>query len=249
MQVGLFIPCLTDTFFPRVGAAAVAVLRHFDCTVRVPLEQTCCGQPAFNNGLRRPPARLVDRLARIFEPDEYVVSPSASCVAMVTRHGPELFGEGTRRRERARALAEKTFELVTFLEEVLHVDLAELAPKEPPPRATYHYPCHCRGLVSCGTAAQRADRLLGGAHVPLPRADQCCGFGGTFATDHHLISNTMLADKLDLIGETGAELLLCDEAGCRLNIAGGLHRRGAAVRVVHTAELIAESLGLRLPEA
>lgn len=249
MQVGLFITCLTDTFFPRVGAAAVAVLRHFDCAVRVPLEQTCCGQPAYNNGLPRSAAPLVDRLTRIFEPDEYVVSPSASCVAMVVRHGPELFGEGTRRRERARALAEKTFELVTFLEEVLHVDLAELAPKEPPPRATYHYPCHCRGLVSCGTATRRADRLLGGAHVPLPRADQCCGFGGTFATDHHLISNTMLADKLDLIGDTGAELLLCDEAGCRLNIAGGLHRRGAAVRVVHTAELIAESLGLRLPEA
>ena len=274
MQVGLFITCLTDTFFPRVAAAVVAVLRHQGCEVRVPLEQTCCGQPAYNNGLTRPAAQLLDRLCRIFEADEYVVSPSASCVTMVAKHGPELFAEGTAQRRRAEAFGRKTYEFTSFLVEVLGVDLGELTredtgsklpvapgvegtgspgapgPVAPPflPKTTYHYPCHCRGLVSCQTGQDRAERLTGNAFVELPRADQCCGFGGTFSTDYAPISNTMLADKIDTITESGAALLVCDEAGCRLNIAGGLHRRGSSVRVAHTAELIAESLGLALPD-
>ena len=279
MQVGLFITCLTDTFFPRVAAAVVAVLRHQGCEVRVPLEQTCCGQPAYNSGLAKPAAQLVDRLCRIFEADEYVVSPSASCVTMAAKHGPELFAEGSAQRRRAEAFARKTYEFTSFLVEVLGVDLGELVKHEDTgspgapgpvapgvddtgsshasgtvahgqalPKTTYHYPCHCRGLVSCQTGRDRAERLAGNAFVELPRADQCCGFGGTFSTDYAPISNTMLADKIDTITDSGAALLVCDEAGCRLNIAGGLHRRGSSVRVAHTAELIAESLGLALPD-
>ena len=262
MQVGLFITCLTDTFFPRVAAAVVAVLREQGCEVRVPLDQTCCGQPAYNNGLTKPAAQLLDRLCGIFEPDQYVVSPSASCVTMVAKHGPELFAEGSARRRRAEAFARKTYEFTSFLVEVLGVDLGELVnhqetgspgapgPVAPPSvhKTTYHYPCHCRGLVSCQTGQDRAERLAGNAFVELPRADQCCGFGGTFSTDYAPISNTMLADKIDTITDSGAGLLVCDEAGCRLNIAGGLHRRGSSVRVAHTAELIAESLGLALPD-
>ncbi len=261
MQVGLFITCLTDTFFPRVAAAVVAVLRHHGCAVRVPLEQTCCGQPAYNNGLARPAAQLVDRLCRIFEPDQYVVSPSASCVTMVAKHGPELFAAGSAHRKRAEAFARKTYEFVSFLEEVVGVDpgafaqstgstraQGPVAPGQAIPKTTYHYPCHCRGFVSCQTGQDRAERLAGNAFVELPRADQCCGFGGTFSTDYGPIYNTMLAEKIDTMTDSGVAVLVCEEAGCRLNIAGGLHRRGSSVRVAHTAELIAESLGLALPD-
>jgi len=248
MQVGLFITCLSDTFYPRVGAAVVAVLRHFGCTVRFPTEQTCCGQPAYNNGLKSEAAVLVARLAAAFEPDDYVVSPSASCTAMLKLHGPELFEAGSVARRRVDALAFKLFDFDTFLVEVLKADLPPLETLKPGQQATMHYPCHCRGLVSCAEAIEHARHLLGDAWVPLPRADQCCGFGGAFAMEFQEISDAMLEDKLTCLEQAGADLLICDEAGCRMNIEGGLHRRGQPMRVVHTAELIAEALGLPLPE-
>ncbi|MDY7107862.1 MAG: (Fe-S)-binding protein [Planctomycetota bacterium] len=248
MQVGLFITCLTDTFYPRVGAAVVAVLRHFGCTVRFPPEQTCCGQPAYNNGLTDEARILIERLADIFEPDERVVCPSASCTAMVKRHGPGLFAPGGEARRRAETLAGKIFDFNTFLFDVLGAELDSPAALRPGAQATLHYPCHCRGLITAATATDRARGVVGEALVPLERADQCCGFGGAFAMEFQEISDAMLADKLACLEESGADLLICDESGCRMNIEGGLHRRGRPVRVAHTAELVAEALDLPLPE-
>ena len=248
MQVGLFITCLTDTFYPRVGAAVVAVVRHFGCTVRFPTKQTCCGQPAYNNGLKGDARVLVERLANIFEPDEHVVCPSASCAAMIKLHGPELFEPGSDSRRKVDALAAKLFDFNSFIFDVLGADLDPLSTLRPGQRATLHYPCHCRGLITASTATDRARAMLGEAFAPLERFDQCCGFGGAFAMEFAEISDAMLEDKLACLEQTGADLLICDEAGCRMNIEGGLHRRGRPVRVAHTAELIAEALSLPLPE-
>jgi L-lactate dehydrogenase complex protein LldE len=248
MQVGLFITCLSDTFYPRVGAAVVAVLRHFGCTVRFPPEQTCCGQPAYNNGLENDARLLIERLAAIFEPDEHVVCPSASCAAMVKLHGPGLFAPESDERRGVEALAAKLFDFNSFLFDVLDVDLELVETLRPGEQATLHYPCHCRGLIPASTATERARALVGDAFVPLERTDQCCGFGGAFAMEFEEISDAMLGDKLACLEQSGADLLICDEAGCRMNIEGGLHRRGRPVRIAHTAELIAEALGLPLPE-
>ncbi len=226
----------------------VASLRHFGCRVRFPAEQTCCGQPAYNNGLKDEAAGLVERLAEVFESDRYVVSPSASCNAMVKLHGPELFAAGSEGRRKAEGLAEKLFEFNSFVTEVLEVDLARFGGDTPCTRGTYHYSCHNRGLTSFEEATGRAKDLLGDRYQPLTRSDQCCGFGGAFATEFDPISGAMLEEKIGCIKAADVDLVICDEAGCRMNIEGGLHRRVESIRVMHTAELIAEALGLALPE-
>jgi L-lactate dehydrogenase complex protein LldE len=248
VRVGLFITCLADTFHPRTGAAVVAVLRHFGCEIRFPIEQTCCGQPAFNNGLRREAAPLVDRLARLFEPDEHVVCPGASCAAMIVEHGPELFAADTPERRRAEALAAKTRDVLSFMTDVLEVDPNQWLDGLDDVRLGYHYPCHSRDFIQPVDALARANRLLGGRVDALDRYDQCCGFGGMFAVEHAPISGVMVADKVQCIRAAECDVVVCDESGCRLNIEGALHRQGASMRVAHTAELIAEALGLPLPE-
>ncbi|UCD75028.1 MAG: (Fe-S)-binding protein [Phycisphaerales bacterium] len=248
MRVGLFITCLTDTYYPRVGAAVVAVLRHLGCEVRFPTEQTCCGQPAFNNGLLDEARPLVANLAGVFRDDEYVVSPSASCAAMIGEHGPELFSAGSEPRRLIDDLASRMFDFTSFLCNVLKADPAPWIDGLKLDNAAFHYSCHSRPFVSPETAVERIDRLLGGRVTPLERFDQCCGFGGMFAMEYPQISGAMVEDKVQCIEASGAKTIICDEAGCRMNIEGALHRKGMDVRVVHTAEVIAEALGLSLPE-
>ena len=245
MRVGLFITCLTDTFFPRVGVAVVKTLRHLDCTVDFPAEQTCCGQPGYNTGLHGEAAKLIERMAEVFASFDYVVSPSGSCVAMVKLHGPHLFAPDDSRAGPVAALADKTYEFESFLTDVLQVDWDALG-VQCPGRFTYHYPCHLRGLTDPRAAQEFAGRL-GEGFVPMQRFDSCCGFGGTFAASYPGISDAMLADKIGCIEATGAETLICNEGGCGMNIAGGLHRRGRAVRLLHLAEIIAAAQGWELP--
>jgi L-lactate dehydrogenase complex protein LldE len=247
MQVGLFITCLADSFMPRIGAAVVAVLRHYGCDVRFPAEQTCCGQPAYNNGLTREAAGFVSTLARVFEEDEYVVTPSASCGVMVKVHGPELFEADDEAGRRARALAGKLHEFGSFITEVLGIDLTGLMREAGAGRVACHYPCHTRGLATAEQVRDRARMLSGSRFTELRRFDQCCGFGGAFSMEYSDISGAMLGDKLDAIAESEAQIVLCDETGCRMNIEGGLHRRDMNVRVMHTAEWMAEALELALP--
>ena len=144
MEVALFVTCLTDTFYPRVGEAVVRVLRHFGCRVHFPADQTCCGQPAYNSGFHAEAATLVRRMTALFATSECVVTPSASCATMVKRHGPELFADDPAAQAAASRLAEKTWEFASFLRDVLHVDIAaHLGFDEP---VTFHYPCHAREL-------------------------------------------------------------------------------------------------------
>jgi len=241
MDVGFFVTCLTDTFFPRVGEAAVRVLRHFGCRVHFPPQQTCCGQPAYNSGFHDHAAALLRRMPKAFASCEFVVTPSASCATMVKEHGPRLAGVNA---DEVRLLAAKTWEFCTFLRDRLHVDIAAcLKPREP---VTFHYPCHARGIYEV------ADLLdwLGRLDVrPPPRTDLCCGFGGLFAVDFPELSGRMLDDKLEMLAASGARLVICNEAACTLQMAGGAHRRGLPLRFRHLAELLAESLGLMEGEA
>lgn len=255
MRVALFITCLNDTFFPRVGEAVVRVLRHFGCDVRFPEGQTCCGQPAYNSGAHADARPVARRWVQIFAQENCVVSPSASCVAMVRRHVPELLADDLREHAEALRLAGCTHEFGVFLRDVLHVDVASLLRIAEP--CTYHYPCHARSvyavddlerqLVTPGRQLVAPGRQLAapGAGVRSPRyRDMCCGFGGTFSVDYAPISGDMLADRLSDLEATGAKLVVCSEAGCALNLAGGAHRRGSPLRFKHVAELLAESLGL-----
>ncbi len=247
MKVALFITCLTDSYYPRVGEAVVRVLRHFGCEVEFPPEQTCCGQPAFNSGFHDQAAAVARRMLRIFEPYETVVTPSASCAAMVKHHFAELLGDDARERAAAEQLAARTHEFAVFLTKELGIDIGRhLKFAEP---ITFHYPCHARGIYSLAelhgwlTAAEAVD-------LRTPKhADLCCGFGGVFAVEYPEISGAMLDDKLEELAATGAKLVVCNEGGCALNMTGGAHRRGLALRFKHLAECLAESLGLMEPEA
>ncbi|MFQ5806185.1 MAG: (Fe-S)-binding protein [Phycisphaerae bacterium] len=247
MEVALFVTCLTDTYYPRVGEAVVRVLRHFGCQVEFPPEQTCCGQPAFNSGFCAQAAAIARRMLRIFEPYETVVTPSASCAAMVRYHFPELLSADPVERAAAQRLAARTHEFAAFLTSQLDVDIGRhLRFAEP---ITFHYPCHARGIYSL---EELTGWLAKGQTVDLrtpEHADLCCGFGGAFAVEYPEISGAMLTDKLEQLVATGARLVICSEGGCALHISGGAHRRGVPLRLKHLAECLAESLGLMEPAA
>jgi L-lactate dehydrogenase complex protein LldE len=271
MNVAFFVTCLTDTFYPRAGIAAVKVLEKLGCTVSFPREQTCCGQPMFNNGFHGEAAALARRMVAMFEPFDHVVTPSGSCAAMVHEHYAGLLADDAAYAEGARRLARNTHEFHRFLVDVLRVDLGKLGVRWPG-RVTYHYACHQRGIgVKSPATPDTADAPLptlrqGSAMSPeadpavrlmrqieglellqLPRADQCCGFGGTFATKMPMISGAMVRDKVQCIASTGAPTCVCNEGGCTLNISGAAHREGVPVRFTTFAEIIAEGMGILPP--
>lgn len=245
VTVALFITCLTDQFYPRVGIAVTKILERFGCRVVFPAAQTCCGQPFYNNGFHREARELAKRLIATLEPFEYIVTPSGSCCAMVRQHFPTLF-QGDHAWEHGVArVAARTYEFAEFLDTVLHVDLSKLT--LPDPRSlTSHECCHTRGLGG-GDPSAKFLKQLGNVQLrPLDRAEQCCGFGGTFAVKYPAISGAIVQDKVNCITNTGASTLICNDAGCTMNIAGYCHRTGVDVKVAHLAELLAEAMGLEI---
>jgi len=237
IRVALMITCLGDVFFPQVGIAMVRLLRRLGVEVTVPAGHTCCGLPLFNSGYHRDAARVAARTVGLFADAEHVVVPSGSCAWMVKKEYPGLFEHHGGPVEEARALAGRARELSQFLVDVLGVTDLPVAAGG---RVTYHDSCHLlRGLGEA--AAPR--RLLTGARgvdfVELPGADQCCGFGGSFSVRLPEVSSAILDKKLGAIEATGADCVVACDAGCLLQMGGGLSRRGSRVRAVHLAELLA----------
>ncbi len=236
-RVALFVTCLVDLYRPTVGFAAIHLLEAAGCQVEVPRAQTCCGQPAYNSGDRATARDLARGILDAFGGYDYVVVPSGSCGGMLRTHMPGLFDDDPNLRARAEALAGRTYELVSFLADVMK--LAHV-PGRHAGRVTYHD--SCAGLRELGVKAQpRA--LLGAVEgltlTELPDAEVCCGFGGTFCVKYPEISTRMVTDKAQAIRETGAELLLAGDLGCLLNMAGRLAREGSPVAVRHVAEVLA----------
>lgn len=243
MDVALFVTCLTDTFAPRVGVAVVRVLRHFGCNVCFPENQTCCGQPAYNNGFHQEAAKMGRRLIDVFEGHRHVVTPSGSCATMVIHHLPKLLADDPDYAEKSRDLAARTWEFSVFLTEVLKVDLAAIT-VDPAHPITYHYSCHLRDIMPAEQAAQLVSGLGNIDYRPLEQLNQCCGFGGAFGALYPNISDAMARDKIDAIRRTGAETVICNEAGCTMTMEGTARRVGLNVTFKHLAEVIAEALGL-----
>ena len=231
------ITCLGDALYPGVGESVVKVLRGLGVTVDFPARQTCCGQPAFNSGYVDDARRSARAFIDAFADSEHVVSISGSCTAMVRHHYPDLFPEGPERR-RAESLAARTHEFSQFLVDVLEVD--EL-PVAFPTMVTMHHSCHTMRLLGVKDGPERLLGMVDGLEYrPLPRARECCGFGGTFAVKMAAISAAMVDRKVDHVLETGAGVLVGLDMSCLMNIGGRLHRRGAPVVTKHLAELLAE---------
>jgi L-lactate dehydrogenase complex protein LldE len=234
-KVSLMITCLGDALFPDVGVATVRLLRRLGCTVEFPQAQTCCGQPHFNSGYHHDARDLARHTIQAFAQAGTVVTPSGSCAAMVKLEYPELFRDDLVWHGRAEDLAHRTYELSDFLVNVLG---REDVGARFEGKATYHMSCHLRGLG----LAQEPERLLrqvkGLTLVPLPRADECCGFGGAFSVRMPAISGAMVKDKAAFVEQTGADFVVATDAGCLMNIEGCLRRRGSKVRALHLAQVL-----------
>ncbi|RTZ94945.1 MAG: Fe-S oxidoreductase [Deltaproteobacteria bacterium] len=235
-HVALFIPCLVDTFAPDVGKAMVQIFEKQGVTLSYPLDQTCCGQPAYNAGYRNEARTAATRFIDIFESADAIVCPSGSCVHMVRHHYLELFADVPRQQKRARAIADKTFEFTEYIVDVLKVtDLGTRYNGQ----VTYHDSCHLRyGLNISRQPRQLIENVDGCRLVEMEEADRCCGFGGSFSIKYPEISTAMLEDKVNRIVTSGADTVVGCDMGCLLNISGMINRRRLPVKVLHMAQLL-----------
>ncbi|HTI81272.1 MAG TPA: (Fe-S)-binding protein [Acetobacteraceae bacterium] len=235
-RVALFVTCLVDLYRPSVGFAAIKLLELAGCQVEVPRAQTCCGQPACNSGDRATARELAEGILDAFGGYDYVVVPSGSCGGMLKHQLPHLFDDDPNLRSRANTLAARTFELLSFLTDVLHWN--GLSNSLDGCEVTYHD--SCSGLRELGIKVQPR-KLLQAAGIgvrEMTDPDVCCGFGGTFCVKYPDISVRMASDKVRDIVATGARTVLAGDLGCLLNIAGLLRRDGHRVQVRHVAEVL-----------
>lgn len=238
VRVGLFVTCLVDLMRPRIGFAALKLLETAGCEVIVPDTQTCCGQPAWNSGDAPGAVALAKKAIAEFEGFEYVVVPSGSCGEHVRIEYPRLFAEEPDWRDRATALASRTYELTDFLATVLNVDSV---PGDHEGTVTYHD--SCSGLRGLGIKQQPRALLAKVKGVRLREmngCEECCGFGGTFSIKFGEVSAAIAERKCDNVHASGAQAVVGGDLGCLLNIEGKLRRMGDEnTRVLHIAEVLA----------
>ncbi len=235
-RVGLYATCLVDLMRPSVGFAAVKLLEDAGLRVEVP-SQTCCGQPVFNSGDRATSRALALNVIEAFEGYDAVVVPSGSCGGMIKHHYPELFADDPNLAARAQRLADKTFELVSFLVRELGLTKVQAAL-----HGTVTYHDSCSGLRELGIKSEPRQLLStveGLNLVEMADSETCCGFGGTFCVKYPDISNSIVDHKADNIEASGAGILAAGDLGCLMNMAGKLQRRGSTVKVRHVAEILA----------
>jgi L-lactate dehydrogenase complex protein LldE len=235
--VALFVTCLVDLFRPNVGFAAVDLLERAGCDVAVPDAQTCCGQPAHNSGDAANTKAIARQVIDAFEGFDYVAAPSGSCAGMIREHYPDLFADDEEMAGKARDLASRTYELMSFLVDVRGVTDVGAAHSG---TVTYHD--SCAGLRELGVKQQPRKLLssVEGLSInEMTGPEICCGFGGTFCIKYPDISNQMASNKTADITATGAGTILAGDLGCLLNIAGKLKREGSPVRARHVAEVLA----------
>ena len=240
MKASLFVTCIADNFFPKVGESVVKILKKGGVVLDFPDEQTCCGQPAFNAGYWDEAREVAKGLIKAFEKSEYVVSPSGSCVAMIKEDYPQLFAGDGLWESRMRELGNKTYEFTQFLVNVLKVEDIGCRRKV---KAVYHPSCHATRLLGI---KEEPLRLLNNIKelelLDLPHADQCCGFGGTFSVKMAAVSEEIVEEKVRNILQSGADIVTGVDLGCLMNIGGRMEHQGHPVQAIHIAQLLAEGM-------
>ena len=233
------VTCLADMFYPDVAVDIVRLLRRLGVRVDFPAGQTCCGLPLFNSGYHDEAAAVARRTIGLFKDCDRVIVPSGSCAWMVKHEYATLVREPSLRRD-AERLAGRTYELSQFLVGALGQTRFASAVRG---RLTYHDSCHLlRGLHEARTPRAILQNLDGVEFVELPGSDECCGFGGSFSVRLPEVSTAILDKKLANVEATGAATLVACDAGCLMQIRGGLGRRGSAVRALHLAEVLREPI-------
>jgi L-lactate dehydrogenase complex protein LldE len=235
-RVSLMVTCLGDMFYPEVGVSIVRLLRRLGVTVDFPEAQTCCGMPLFNSGYHDEARKVARHTLDVFKDAEHVVVPSGSCAWMIRHEYPGLVGDGALRAD-AERLAGRTWELSQFLVRVLGRTRFRSAVSG---RVTYHDSCHLlRGLHESESPRRLLENLDGATFVPLAASDECCGFGGSFAVRLPEVSTAILDRKLTNVEASGAGTVVACDAGCLMQMRGGLGRRRSTIRALHLAEVLA----------
>ncbi len=243
MNVGLFVSCLVDNARPAIGFASLELLEAAGCTVTVP-PQTCCGQPAYNNGNRCEAIDIAKATISAFEGLAHIIVPSASCAGMIKYHYPALFEEGSEWQKKAKDLAAKCHELTSFLSEIAPLDISEAAYEG---RIYYHESCSARREMKCKNALNLLNKIEGAEVMDLPHNEACCGFGGLFSVKFDEISNAMVSQKISSLKNQKNAILTGLDLGCLLNIAGKLENEGHEIRVYHIAEVLTGRMDQPLP--
>ncbi len=239
MKVGLFVTCLVDFFRPQIAFASLKLLEYAKCTVIVPLEQTCCGQPTYNIGDKKNTQRIAKNVISLFEDCDYVVVPSGSCAGMLRKHYPALF-RNTHFSEQAKQLSKKTYELTSFLVDKLKIEKLNATYAE---TVTYHDSCSALRELTIKEQPRKLLKFVKELEiVELAESESCCGFGGTFCVKYPEISNKMVSDKIKSIKDTKATTILSTDLGCLLNIAGKLQKENQNIKVRHLAEVLANMI-------
>ncbi len=243
LRISLFITCYNDTLFPTTGQAVVRVLERLGHAVDFPAGQTCCGQMHVNTGYWDEALPLLPRFVEQFRNSEVVVVPSSSCVAHMREHYPAMArqldatGKHAGLAAAVDALLPRIYEFSELLTKRLGItDLQSVFPH----RVTYHASCHGLRTLQLGDGPTSLLNCVRNIDlVPLPDVERCCGFGGTFAIKNADVSSAMLDEKLNGVATTGAAIVTACDNSCLMHINGGLHRRGAPVRTMHIAEILA----------
>ncbi len=234
----LFITCLGDQFYTGTLQNMTHILEQLGVELTFPAEQTCCGQPLFNNGFEDKTRAVAMNFMRAFsKSDAPIIGPSGSCVSMVKHHYPSLFKQGTPEHNLAVDIASRTFEFTEFLVHQLKVtDVGAVYPH----KVTYHASCHyLREMGLRDEAKLLLNAVQGLELVPLQEEDTCCGFGGAFTVTYPEVSRAMMENKVKCILSSGADTVVTCEPGCLMNMAGGLHNGGSQIRAMHIIDILA----------
>lgn len=236
-KVALFVTCMVDQLFPKVGIAMADVLERLGYEVEFPENQTCCGQPAFNSGYRAEARTVARHFLDTFEGRERIVVPSGSCTSMVTHHFAELFSKEPEMLARVHALEKRVWEFSSFLTQVAGVEDVGARFHGV---VTFHDGCHALRELGIREAPRRLLAHVRGLELRemLP-AEECCGFGGTFSVKFAELSGAMARTKIDAILKTGAQTVVSLDPSCLMQIQGALSRAGSGVKTMHLAEVLA----------
>ena len=239
IRASLFVTCIIDQLYPEVGVSVVRVLRDAGVDVDFPEGQTCCGQPLYNSGYTAEARKLAERTLNILEDRAYVVVPSGSCGAMMRVFYLDLFADDPEMLDRANRLSQRVYEFTEFLADVVGYQPEAADAANGGTTVAYHPSCHLLREMEVTEAPRRLlDAAPGVERVDLPDAEQCCGFGGTFAVKYPHISEEMLADKVAAATSSGAGTLTACDMGCLMHIGGAVSRQGLPLRVRHIAQVL-----------
>ena len=236
-RVSLFVTCMVDQLFPKVGMAMAEVLEQLGYQVDFPEDQTCCGQPAFNSGYRAEARAVARHFLKTFEKSECIVVPSGSCTSMITHHFAELFHKEPETLARVHALEQRVWEFSTFLTQVAGVEDVGARLERV---VTFHDGCHALRELGVKDAPRRLLAHVRGLELrETTPAEECCGFGGTFAVKFAEISGAMARTRIEAIERTGASTVVSVDPSCLMQIQGALTRAGSAIGTMHLAEVLA----------